>query len=102
MATIYRDKIVSFGGSWGSGMATLTFESGRAVHGDNGPLARGLIAAFDAHGEDHSIDNSKLQGQDIVWAYDDIGLCIAGFTPYQAYLDLGNPEIELGGSVEVE
>ena len=99
--TVNRDTIKSFGGQWGSGLATLTFESGRAVHGDSGPLGRALGSMFDAIGPNHTINNGKISGQDVIWILDDMGLTLGGLTTYEDYLDRGNPEIVSGESIEI-
>lgn len=98
---VNRDTIKSFGGSWGSGLATLTFESGRVVHSDSGALGRALGSMFDAIAPGHTIDNGKISGQDVIWVLDDMGLTLGGLTTYEDYLDRGNPEIESGESIEI-
>jgi hypothetical protein len=78
----YRGTLLSFLGTWGSGIAQLAI--GRVEHGvpvierlvpcENTPTARALIAAFDCAGDGHSIDNSKIRGKEIVYVLDDMGL----------------------------
>lgn len=100
--TIYqRNTINQFVGSWNSGIASLQFENGDSVHCENAPTARALIGAFGADGIDHSIDNDSLRGESIVWAYDDMGLIMAGFLPYREWLDAGHPKLADGESVEL-
>jgi hypothetical protein len=94
--TVYRNTILGFSGSWGSGLATLIFEEGLQVPADNGPLGRALIGAFDAASPGHSIDNRKIAGQEIVWFYDDFGLILAGFIVYADWLEDGRPELDYG------
>lgn len=101
MTTIYRNTIQQFVGSWSSGLATLVFEQGNSVHCDNGATARALDSAFDCIAPGHSIDNDKLVGKDIAWAYGEFGLTLGGFMPYDEYLLNDNPEIELGMSIEL-
>lgn len=98
MTIAYRNTIRGFRGSWGSGLATLAFEDGTCVHSDNAPLARALDGAFDAIGEGHIIDNSKIEGQVIVWFLDDFGLTLAGFITYADWLEAGNPELVTGAN----
>ena len=99
---LYRDKIESFNGSWGSGIASLLFESGRSIPCENAPTARALISMVDCSSPGHSIDNSKLRGLDIVYAYDEMGLVLGGFNLYNEYLWDCNPEIEIGSQIEIE
>ena len=98
---LYRDKIESFNGSWGRGIATLMFQSGRSINCENAPTARALIGIADCSSPGHSIDNSKLKGLDIVYAYDNMGLVLGGFNLYDEYLWDCNPEIELGSQIEI-
>ena len=98
---LYRDKIESFNGSWGSGIATLIFQSGRSIHCENAPTARALINMADCSSPGHSIDNSKLRGLDIIYAYDEMDLIMGGFNLYNEYLWEGHPEIEIGSEIEI-
>ncbi len=98
--TVHRDTIESFAGSWSSGLATLHLGSGRAVHGDSGPLGRSLINLFDAYGGNHGIDNAAIRGQDIIYVLEPWG-SLAGLSAYEDYLSRGNPEIESGESIEI-
>ena len=98
---LYRDKIESFNGSWGSGIATLQFQSGRSINCENAPTARALMDVVDCVAPGHSIDSSKLKGLDIVYAYDEMGLIMGGFNLYDHYLWDCNPEIELGSEIEI-
>jgi hypothetical protein len=97
-----RATISHFQGSWSSGLATLVFEDGSHVLADSGPLGRALDSAFDCVGPGHCIDNSKINGKEIVYLMDDMGLTMAGFVPYEEWLDYGQPEIEPGESITVE
>ncbi len=89
---IARGTLLAFSGSWSSGLAQLII--GRIENGldvvegvilcDNGPTARSLIAAFDCAGPDHTIDNSKIRGREIVCAVDEMGL-LSAFMPAEEY-----------------
>lgn len=102
MATIYRNTIKAFHGSWQSGVAVLEFEQGNSVHCENTSTARALDGMADCIAPGHSIDNGKLAGLDVVWFMDDMGLMLGGLGSYDSYLDNGNPEIELGLSIELD
>jgi len=102
---VNRDKIKALHGSFGSGLASLSFESGRSVCCDNGPTVRALQAATDegdggrAIGPGHTINNEGIKGLDIIWFEDDLGLILGGFA-----LVSDHPELEvipLGGSAEI-
>ena len=71
-------KIVSFAGSWGSGIAQLTIETPdgmvKAILCDNAPTGRALDAMFDCIGSGHCIDNSKIKGQKIQYTINEFGL----------------------------
>lgn len=80
---IEKGKIIAFQGSWSSGLATLLIETEEGVQSvlcDNGPTARALISAFNCLGPGHTIDNSKLEGQEISFSVDFLGL-LEGFSP---------------------
>ena len=63
-----------------SGIWHLHFEDRSAVPIESGCGVRALAAAFGAReGSGDLLD--KIIGQEIVYAYDDMGLCMAGFTP---------------------
>jgi hypothetical protein len=51
---------------------------------ENGPTCRALIDAFDCYAEPHSIDVSKVVGQEIEWDWDDMGMMLAWFRPKEA------------------
>ena len=71
-------KIVSFKGTWGSGIARLTIKKpdGTIVYipCDNAPTGRALNAMFDCIGSGHCLDNSKIKGQKIRYLTDELGL----------------------------
>ena len=104
MTTYYRNTIDCFIGSWSSGLAYLQFQEGDSVPCDNGYTVRALRACFgdSVIGQAHTVNNDPLYGQDIVWSYDDYGLTLGGFTPYQDWIDRDLPEIELGESIEID
>lgn len=72
-----QGKIVSFNGSWSSGIAMLTIETEQGLehlYCDNAPTGRALNAMFDCVGQGHCIDNSKIQGKEIVFTTDEMGM----------------------------
>jgi hypothetical protein len=77
--------IISFQGSWGSGLATLVLQAddGQAYHipCDNGPTVRALAAAFGdgVIGAGHTVNVQALCGKRIRAFYDDFGLALGGF-----------------------
>lgn len=101
--TVTRNIIEGFYGSWGSGIATLRFMDGSSVYADNAPLARALDGAFGAIGNNHSIDNSAIAGQDIVYWLDDMGLILEAFVSYDEWCNqIELPELEIGILTEVK
>lgn len=78
-----RGTIVELRGSWGSGIATLVLDTDKGrvyVPCDNGITVRALNAAFPGFITDgHCVDNSVIEGQEIAYATDDLGLTLAGF-----------------------
>ncbi len=97
-----RDNIKAFEGSWSSGIAFLRFERGIAIPCDNGPLARALMGAFDCSNGNHGIDNALIAGESVVWSFDEMGLLLAGFTPYDNWLSQGHPMLEVGESIRLD
>lgn len=96
-----RDKVEAIHGSWGSGLCSVEFESGRSVYGDNGPTVRAFDSATGGAviGEGHTINNDGIKGLDICWFEDEFGLTLGGFV-----LTAEHPELEaipMGGSAEV-
>ena len=78
--------IVGFGGSWGSGLAFLQLDTDEglvSIPADNGPLARALRHMFgdEVYGEAHSINQAAIVGKQVVWDYDDMGLCLGYLAP---------------------
>ncbi len=97
-----RDKVKAFHGSWGSGIATLEFESGRSIFCDNGETARSLRdARIAAILPDHCL-GIVPDSPDIVWFEDDFGLLLGGFALYDDWLDAGLPAIVPGLSINYE
>ncbi len=70
--------IVGFSGSWQNGLALLSIKNSDGtiehIHCDNAPTGRALDAMFDCIGEGHYIDNSKIQGQEIRYSIDNLGI----------------------------
>ena len=78
----HRGTIDCFAGSWGSGLATLAFCEGNSVHCNNGPLVRALDGAFgNVITDGHCVNNDAIHGKEIVYWFDEMGLCMAGFIP---------------------
>ncbi len=81
---IRRGTIIGFSGSWHSGFAFLEIddedEGAVTIPAESGPLGRALGGAFDAIGEGHTIDVSKIQGQEIYYSVASYGI-LEGFTP---------------------
>lgn len=72
--------------SWGSGIGTMMIKDRdtgaiESIPFENGPTCRALIAAFDCASPEHSIDVSKLKGQEITYVWDEFGIMLGGFTP---------------------
>ena len=80
-----RATIKGLKASWGSGIATLVIEGPNGepgmLHADNGPLIRALDACFGCIAPGHSVDVSKIVGQEIEYELDDMGLCVAYIQP---------------------
>ena len=89
---ILKGTIVGFSGSWMSGLGALIIreDKGRLhnVPCDNGTTVRSLDAAFDGFiSENHCVDNNAICGKEIYWSYDEMGLCLEGFTPVEEASD---------------
>jgi len=99
---LHRDKVKAFHGSWGSGIATLEFESGKSIHMENNTFAVGNLieAGIAEHLPGHCIQIVP-DAPDIVWFNDDFGLLLGGFVLYQDWLDAGKPDIEPGGTFDL-
>jgi hypothetical protein len=77
--------IEGFQGSWGSGLGFLVID-GAAIPCDNGATVRALNAAFPGFiTADHTVDNDVIEGQEVVWDYDELGLCLGWFCPADQY-----------------
>jgi hypothetical protein len=85
----YGGKIVGWSGSWGSGIATLQFETG-PVYADNGPLIRGLDSLFadltgrGIIGANHTATITPEHAEelgDVYYYLDDFGLTLGGIIP---------------------
>lgn len=82
---MHYGKIISFQGSWDSGMAQLVIEdrNGKteAIPCDNGPTVRMLSRLFPGTiAAGHRVDVSVIQGQEVYWCYDDMGLVLGGLS----------------------
>lgn len=93
--------IVSFKGSWGSGIATLVVEDDNHIEHpilcENAPTVRALDACFgDVITPNHSVNQSSIVGQSIVYFLDDMMGMLSGFTTEDEYADwlLGQEEGE--------
>jgi len=80
-----KGKVIGFGGSWGSGLGTLSIEDEEGyIHNipcDNGPTVRALEDAFGNFiTENHTVDTKSIKGKKIFYEITDYGL-LAGFTP---------------------
>jgi len=76
----YRDIISGLSGHPMSGLWTLAFKGERVAHIGSGHGVRALARAFGAS-EGSGDLREKIDGQEIVWHHDDMGLVIGGFTP---------------------
>ena len=94
MNPIHLSKILAFRGSWNSGLGELVLENEdktvTTIPCDNGPTVRGLQAAFgDFITPNHTASGPGPIGQWIYWSYDDMGLVLGGFIPF----DNADPEL---------
>lgn len=90
---MYRGTIKGFEGSWGSGIAFLLVDreidreaapERERIPCDNGPTVRALDAAYPGFiAEGHTVDSSAITEHEIYYAYDDMGLMLAGFSPVE-------------------
>ena len=101
MMKFFRDKIVGFGGSWGSGLAALKFEHG-SIYCDNGPAVRMLNQLYPGFIQpDHTVDSSRIAGKEVIYFYDDMGLTLGGLMPIDRWNEQWQgPEIPAGSSLE--
>jgi len=82
---IHKGKIIAFHGTWMSGLATLVIEDYDRgvveVPCENAPTVRALDSAFGGViSGGHTVNNKAIQGKEIYYATDEIGI-LAGFTP---------------------
>lgn len=92
MTTFYYGKISALVGSWGSGIATLVFQDGKTIACENGETVRSLDTAFkNVIDEGHTINQKAIRDQEIIYFYDDFGLCLGGFIKYGDWLAAGYP-----------
>jgi len=86
---IRKGRLIQFGGSWGSGLATLEIEGSETgahelIPCDNGATVRALEAAFgDVITEGHTANGDGYKGREVYWSYDEFGLVLEGFTPVE-------------------
>ncbi len=78
-------EIVSFNGSWGSGIASLTIknhETGEeeTIFAESGPTGRALQACYGADEPGNIINNEVIKGKMIYYAVDELGM-LEGFEP---------------------
>ena len=99
---IQRDVIHNLAGSWGSGLAVLEFQSGQAVHCENGATVRALDGATggQAIGPGHTINRDGIYGLDMVYWTDWMGI-LEGFILYEDWLAEGYEPLEPGVSYEL-
>lgn len=85
MGAIHRAKIIELRGSWSSGLATLVVEDENGqrtgVACENGPTVRALDSAFGCIVPGHCISQENIKGQEIYYTYDELGICLGGFSP---------------------
>ena len=85
----HKGTILEFRGSWGSGLGYLIIKDSEtgiieSIPCDNGITVRSLEAAFgNVIGPNHMVDNINggHRGQEIFYSYDEMRICMDGFTP---------------------
>lgn len=85
---IYKGKIISFHGTWMSGLATLEIEDyDRGIifaPCDNAPTARALDSAFGGViGDAHTVLQDAIQDKEIYYGMDDMGLVLGFIIPVE-------------------
>ncbi len=78
-----KGTIVGFEGSWGSGLAGLVLEEHGdrvTVYADSGPLGRALESYYGASCLGNVIDESRIEGREVMFATDSMGLLV-GLAP---------------------
>ncbi len=96
MAITKIGTIVSFAGSWGSGLGTLVFED-NSVFCENGATVRALENCFgEVIAAGHTVNQAAIKGREVVYSVDNMGILI-GFTPVD---DWTGPEIPEEGLEE--
>ena len=89
---VFRGKIKSFYGVWGSGLGYLLIEDecGSQFHVpcDNGATVRALEGAFgNVIGTGHTVLTPEDAGyfdREVYWSFDELGLILEAFTPVEA------------------
>lgn len=85
--TVFKGKILNFGGSWGSGLGFLLIKDSKtgaveSVPCDNACTVRALESAFgNVITTGHTANGNGYKGQEIYWSYDEMGLVLGAFTP---------------------
>jgi len=80
--------INGFRGSWMSGLGQLVID-GIAIPCDNAPTVRALEAAFGGViAPGHTVSQEAIQGKEVYYSMDDMGLVLESFTP------VDSPELE--------
>ncbi len=75
-----RGIIEGFSGSWMSGLGHLIID-GIPVPCENGPTVRALESCFgDVITPGHMVRSTAIQGREIYWSMDDMGLILQSFT----------------------
>jgi len=85
---IYKGKIIAFHGTWMSGLATLEIEDyDRGIVNvpcDNAQIARALDSAFGGViGDAHTVLQDAIQGKEIFYGMDDMGLVLGFIIPVE-------------------
>ena len=87
MENVNHGFIEGFGGSWGSGIGFLRIRDAESnkivsVPCENGHTVRALDAAYgDVISSGHTVDSEALNGKEIWWIWDDLGMMLGGFSP---------------------
>jgi hypothetical protein len=87
MEEIKFGKILSFEGSWNSGIAYLVVKTENRIEvipADSGCLGRALVDAFgsEVYGKGHSVNNEAIYGKKIFYGLTRWGT-LEGFTPLE-------------------
>lgn len=86
---IRKGKILSFQGSWGSGLGSLIIQDSEteqveSIPCDNGSTVRSLEACFgNVITPGHTANGNGYKNKEIFWGMDDMGLVLGGFSPVE-------------------